>query len=250
MTQLVPTAALHEVCNAQAIAIWKAHADQHRTLPGMHLMPMVRGAFRIAPQLLIVGMNPSMVHDEEPDDSSGLTAAKPGRRVPDELRWESTRDDAALKANVASLVAQEEKAPLEYPRYYKPLQDFAKEVGAEPEYLDMFLMRHTRQSEVLSKHWKAEVFAPPARELFDLFKQALKAISPRVVLIANAGASNIARKLLPLTTQDKLVYRWDQMPNARFILSGMLSGQRALDTFSRERLAHDVKAALSQEVAA
>jgi hypothetical protein len=53
------------------------------------------------------------------------------------------------------------------------------------------------------------VFAPPAHALFELFKVALAALAPKVVLIANAGASNIAIDALPLESADGLIYAWN-----------------------------------------
>ena len=155
-------------------------------------------------------------------------------------------DDHALNRSIAKLVEQEQSASERYGRYYAPLREFAENVGANTkEYLDMFLMRHTRQADVLDGHWKKGVFAQPAYELFDLFKRTLVALGPKVVLIANAGASNIAIKLLPLTTTDRLTCSWEALPGVPIFLSGMLSGQRALDTFSRERLAAHMRLAIA-----
>jgi len=50
---------------------------------------------------------------------------------------------------------------------------------------------------------------------------------------------------LGLTTKDRgRTYRWVELPGVPIFLTSMLSGQRALDVFSRARLAADVRLAL------
>jgi hypothetical protein len=110
-------------------------------------------------------------------------------------------------------------------------------------------MRHTEQKDVVKAY--GDSFAKLKRkpfmlEQFDLFKFTMKAMRPSVVLVANAKASDIAYEGLKLTSPDReRSYRWSEMPDVPIFLSGMLSGQRALDTYSRARLALDVEAALA-----
>ncbi|MBW8832681.1 MAG: hypothetical protein JF606_25440 [Burkholderiales bacterium] len=51
------------------------------------------------------------------------------------------------------------------------------------------------------------------------------------------NASDLAEEGLPLRTPDEgRSYRWTELPDVPIFLSGMLSGQRALDNYSKARL--------------
>lgn len=240
-----PDGDLHLRCNEWALAIWRTHAEEHRAASGMHLLPMVRGRFEIGTDLLFVGMNPSV--------SADATMVAGALKSPDseetrQLLWHPGQDDATLATRVRDLIALESKARTSYMPFYGPLQEFADNVGAENwDHLDMFLMRHTSQRDVLSTHRHKTGFHEPAAEMLELFKSTLKEIGPRLVVIANAGAANIAIDYLPLKPdEEERVYSWADLPGVPFYLSSMLSGQRALDNFSKRRLEAEVRTALQK----
>jgi hypothetical protein len=217
--------------------------------PGAALMPLLLEDYRVEADLLFVGMNPSfspddverILHREFPEDRPEVSAF---------FAWDMGCDSQRLDSRVDQIVRFEAKARVVYDKFFKPLGDFAAATGARTHaHIDMFLMRHTEQKDVVKAY--GDSFAKLKRkpfmlEQFDLFKFTMKAMRPSVVLVANAKASDIAYEGLKLTSPDReRSYRWSEMPDVPIFLSGMLSGQRAVDTYSRARLALDVEAALA-----
>lgn len=136
-----------------------------------------------------------------------------------------------------------------YFKYFKPLELFRNSVGALSHcHLDVLLLRHTSQKELLKsfgEHFDQMKEHSFIKEQIQLFEWTLKAMSPRVVVVANAKASDVLVDALPLVTRDGgRMYGWSQLPDVPFFLSGMLSGQRALDRYSQKRLELDVATAL------
>jgi hypothetical protein len=88
--------------------------------------------------------------------------------------------------------------------FFKPLRDFAAATGARTHaHIDMFLMRHTAQKDVMKAYgdsFQKLKRKPFMLEQFELFKGTMKAMRPKVVLVANAGASDIALEGLKLTS--------------------------------------------------
>ncbi len=196
-------------------------------------MPLILDDYGVGADILFVGMNPSF-------------SPKAALRR-DLFTWQPTLEGEELARRVDDVIRFEAQARTFYAPYFRPLKQFAAEAGAETHvHIDMFLMRHTTQKDVHEAY--GDTFAKLnsfAREQFELFRHTLQAIAPRTVVIANAGASHIALDGLPLTTADRgRTYEWAGMPNVPVFLCGMISGQRALDVFSRARLAADVRAAI------
>jgi hypothetical protein len=88
--------------------------------------------------------------------------------------------------------------------FFKPLRDFAAATGARTHaHIDMILMRHTAQKDVMKAYgdsFQKLKRKPFMLEQFELFKGTMKAMRPKVVLVANAGASDIALEGLKLTS--------------------------------------------------
>jgi hypothetical protein len=232
---------LQEHCTRNALRIWERHAKDHQGAPGSALMPLLLDDYKVGSELLFVGMNPSFSLNAI---RRILDAEFPGekRDIETFFAWDTRR-------RVDELVRFESKARCVYKKFFKPLENFAQAAGAQSHaHIDMFLMRHTKQNQVTKAYGKgfSELSAKPFMvEQFDLFKHTLEAMRPKVVVVANAGASSIARIGLDLKSPDGgRTYRWSAMPNVFIFLSGMLSGQRALDIYSTARLALDVRAAL------
>lgn len=236
---------LREHCKREAIRIWRDHAGSHGGAPGAALMPLLLEDYEVGADLLFVGMNPSF----SPETVKGILH----REFPDKpevnafFAWDAALGGEPMEQRVAEIVRFERKAGADYKTYFGPLKLFAERVGAKTHaHIDMFLMRHTSQRNV-RKAYGATFggLCPFAREQFDLFRHTLKAMAPKVVVVANAGASDLAVEGLGLTSPDGgRSYRWVELPEVPVFLCGMLSGQRPLDTYSRTRLELDVRAAL------
>lgn len=242
------SAALSEHCTREALRIWSQYAHQHRRLPGMNLMPLLLDDYRVGADVLFIGMNPSF----SPGAVQRIWANAENGIVEgvNPFEWDSELEGDLLTQRVQDILRFEKAARAEYAPYFQPLKDFADDVGASNHaHIDMFLVRHTTQANVRTAFGESwEKLTPLAKEQFELFRHTLKTMAPKTVVIVNAGASHLARAGLGLTTQDRgRTYLWSELPQVPFFLSGMLSGQRALDVFSRARLAADVREALGRK---
>lgn len=220
---------MHHQYNKAARDIWHRFAGDHRTLPGMTLFPMQRHAFAEEPHLLLVGMNPSFA----------FRARDTMRR---HLKWRDAPESVIQQFTEEEAVAREQ-----YRVFYGPQVRFKEAVGAHTlEHLDLLPVRHTSQAEVVHAYWDKHGHPHAITQAcFGLFKATLLALAPTVVVVANAEASRQVKKMLPLQPiEPGRRYGWPPMPQTTFFLSGMLSGQRALDEFSRARLEADVRSAL------
>jgi hypothetical protein len=160
----------------------------------------------------------------------------------------------ASHQHLAHLVELEKEAQKNYKVYFGAIKNFASDSKAENfEHLDLLPVRHTSQTEVVESFWGRQ--GDPleiTKECLEIFKETLLRINPKTIVVANAGAANKIIKLLDLQHQDnKRSYRWasgTSMSQTPFFLSGMLSGQRALDNFSKDRLIADVRSALHPDL--
>ncbi|RYZ83991.1 MAG: hypothetical protein EOP04_18885 [Proteobacteria bacterium] len=214
--------------NDAVLEIWKTHAEINRSLPGIALFPMQRADLKINPDLLFIGMNPSF--------SKGLQKSDAAPHY----RWDSSMH----QDKIDRLINFEREAQQNYKIFFEPLRLFSLSVRADVfENLDLLPVRHTSQSEVISSYWNKKEEAIEITKLFlELFKTTLLRINPRSIIVANAGVSKKLIEILDLKSSDEnRSYRWQLMKEVPFFLSGMLSGQRAIDKFSRDRLAADVR---------
>jgi hypothetical protein len=243
----VTPAELRQHCTREALRIWRQHAANHSGAPGAALMPLLLEDYHVGAELLFVGMNPSFSSDAV---KAVLHREFPGETdVNDFFSWVDSRDAAELDRRAGDIARFEAKARVAYDSYFKPLREFADAAGAMTHaHIDMFLMRHTSQQEVKAayiKDYKRLERTPFAFGQFILFLETLKAMRPKVVVVFNAAASDLAVEGMRLESPDGgRTYRWSELPEVPVFLCGMLSGQRALDTYSRKRLALDVKVAL------
>ena len=213
----------------------------------MGLMPLLLDDYQIGADILFVGMNPSFsqraVQRIWANAENGIVEGV------NPFVWDTELDGDMLTRRVQDILRFEKSARAEYAPYFRPLQEFAREAGARSNgHIDMFLVRHTTQADVRAAYGERfHELTPIAKEQFELFRHTLKAVAPKTVVIVNAGASHLARDGLGLTTEDRgRTYLWRELPGVPFFLSGVLSGRRALDVFSRARLAADVRQALAR----
>ena len=231
---------LQQLRNSEALAIWREHDSDFKSSPGRALMPLLAEKFVPNADLLFVGMNPSFSRESLKKLVREFFGDLP---VDDAFAWDSTKS----AEHVEALIRLDTKSLSVYKTFYGPLQEFSVEVGATSHaHVDMFLVRLTSQKEFGQTHGKRfEALGAFALSQFELFQLTMRHLDPKVIVIANAGASQLALKGLKLESFDNgLSYRWATLPAVPIFLSGMLSGQRALDVFSKARLARDVKAAL------
>lgn len=215
----------------------------------MSRMPMLRPDFVMRPDILFVGVNPSFSEKAATkfDEKHGYKGSV--------IAWNANSTEDDLKARVKLLVDAERTAQRDYRVYYAPFERFQHQVrkeGCRTEHLDVFLLRHTSQSDVKALLWKTPSFKRGTTraqrtltsfgaDLFDVFLDTLHGLKPRTVLVANASAAGLVKELLSLETKDDRIYRTFRAPHIAFFLSGMLGGRGPMDNYSKARLAADIR---------
>lgn len=132
--------------------------------------------------------------------------------------------------------------------YFAKIKKIAGDCRLILSVTDLFLMRETSQKEVRKITFsdkKEQKLTDFAKRQIKIFFEIVQAINPRVILVGNALASSILKNYMnkSITWNDHLGTYIANI-NSRVVpifFSGMLSGQRALDNHSMERLEWQIK---------
>lgn len=153
---------------------------------------------------------------------------------------------------IAKLQKQEGEAR-KYYSYFRPCDDIAKQLELPWAHVDLFFQRGTKQKEIEEEisgvpiGWETLIELPRFfRGQIALSRKLIEACHPRLVLVANAFASKIFSAEFKLGQLDKDGLLWSNIGDKQVptFLSGMLTGQRALDRGSFERLVWHMAMAL------
>lgn len=207
--------------------------------------------------VLYVGLNPSFV---EKQMQKRLSEINNGLSL-DNLKWEEYRED------VEEFLKKERSYAKENYSYFTSMSDFPGTNGVNWEHIDLFTLRVTSQNkfkEVLGIEKKQT----PDQKNFvedqiEIFFKILEESRPRIIVIENAYARDLLKGgkyreenslnlrdnysldppegLNESTGYQTIMLAGREVP---IFFSGMLSGQRALDKGSRERLEWHVAKAL------
>lgn len=127
-----------------------------------------------------------------------------------------------------------------YP-FYRLQWELAKKLQLPFGHLDMFITRQTDQARVrasIIEKGPSLTLTAAGHHQFNTFRSLLEQSMPKLVIVANALACDIFKKEFspkysPPTGAYEIYLAKNRVP---VLLSGMLTGQRALDRYSRERL--------------
>jgi hypothetical protein len=150
---------------------------------------------------------------------------------------------------IAELEKEQKKMHKEI-QYFKRATVFFEEEVIIPElrkpiFHDLYPVRHTNQKEFVKFLKDNPGFC---KELDKATKDLIDGIMPEIIVIANAKASELMQKIffgeseaekIKLKGKTKCPYKFNGK-KTDMIFSSMLSGQRALDTYSRSRLAKEI----------
>jgi hypothetical protein len=155
--------------------------------------------------------------------------------------WNHSYDIATLYVVNLEQVVQQEIETQNLLPYFKPLKVMAGKLQLPWAHLDIFMLRETSQKNAKPKVYEStsKRLTPFGQKQFDLFIKALRISTPKVIVVINALASEIIRTQIRLkyNSVDGCYYAPPgEKITAPFFLGSMLSGQRALDIYSRERL--------------
>jgi hypothetical protein len=150
---------------------------------------------------------------------------------------------------IAELEKEQKKMHKEI-QYFKRATVFFEEEVIIPElrkpiFHDLYPVRHTNQKEFVKFLEDNDDFC---NSLDKATKNLIDGIMPEIIVIANAKASKLMQKIFfgkseaekkKLKGKTKRTYKFNGK-KTDMIFSSMLSGQRALDTYSRSRLAREI----------
>jgi hypothetical protein len=133
--------------------------------------------------------------------------------------------------------------------YFKATRNIAKELDVPYEHIDLFLYKLTSQEEFKKLIYEDGELNQFAIDQLHIFDEVLTATKPRVIVIANAHGSEIVHSRFSgrLTYNKNKGFHYFTLSNGNQVpifFSSMLSGQRSLDVWSRQRLTWHIGKAL------
>ena len=150
---------------------------------------------------------------------------------------------------IYDLKDEQEEMHGELQYFLKAIEFFENEVESPksvvPIFHDLYPVRHTNQKEFVKFLEDNDDFC---NSLDKATKNLIDGIMPDIIVIANAKASELMQKIFfgkseaekkKLKGKTKRTYKFNGK-KTDMIFSSMLSGQRALDTYSRSRLAREI----------
>lgn len=186
-------------------------------------------------RLVFVGMNPSfsargfktILKDTEYADTDMVSFFK----------WQNISSDLKL---IEDCIKMENYAYQNYSQYFGRPIEIAKKVGLEWQHIDLFLYKETSQSDFMNRVRSKGVLNEFGMDQIKLFEEILVQIEPRCVVVTNATASEILREYIKddLSWDAERGFHWFTRGGKKIpmFFTSMLSGQRALDRWSYERL--------------
>ena len=218
--------------NNKAIDIWREYGKNQKLAP--LLIPNTETNIDV----LYVGMNPSHRTNWIANKIRKYQSEFGNYTVDTLFLW----DEKTIYQKVPYLKLIELKARIEDTQYYGALEKFTKQCDLNSwTHLDLFLIRETKQNELLQKiEYKEQknYLNEFGMKQVDLFKESLDKINPQIIVVNNATTSVYISKLLVNEYKPKTIINYKNIP---VFFGGMLSGHRSMDRFSRLRLINEIK---------
>jgi len=234
-----------DTVNKKYLSLWKEFFQKSDLTKQW---PILYGDFASNP-LLFVGMNTS---------SSEIKSEE----MKQTLVWEDTDPTEEKKKIIQrqhlEVIGRDKYVPYQY---FRPIIDIAETVGygEKWEHIDLFVAREKSQ-DILSnklgihrndKFVKSEFGQKQVEIAFDIIKE----LKPVAIVVINASACNIIQnnqKFPQISNKEFVKYGYHHVilnnTKTPIFFSGMLSGQRAIDNGSKERLIWHIKMALQQNI--
>jgi len=211
--------------NEQVIKIWDEHKIDHPYLPN------ILGSFNVDSPICFIGMNPSF---NKPEIMKMMMNDSLFEGLSPEQLHRNSLEDRLKRINFIRRL--ENIARDDYP-YFSQIRKFSNslELGFESySYLDLFLLRETKQENLKTKLINNPEFK---MSQLSLFRNCLEKIKSKYIVVLNSTASkeicdylNKKQHVSEFLYNDKVIF-----------CAGMIGGQRAMDTFSCERLRSDIR---------
>jgi hypothetical protein len=216
--------------NNKIIKLWNNYFKDDKEVYG----PLFYDSFK-ADTLLFVGVNPSF---SARGFKSILKDTEYAKIDPEKFfKWSNISKNLDL---VDDCINVENYAYKNYSSYFARPAEIAKSVGIDWQHIDLFLYKETNQSSFMNRILDKGKLNQFGLDQLAIFEDALRAVSPKAIVITNAFGSEIFRTYFAdsLTWDDKKGHHRFKRGNEKvpIFFSSMLSGQRALDRWSYERL--------------
>lgn len=220
----------NEEVNSKIVALWNKYFKDDKDV----YAPLFYDEFKKG-GLLFVGMNPSfsargfktILQNTEYKDMDPVTFFK----------WSNISANPAL---IDDCIKVENYAYANYSLYFGRPIEIAKKVGLDWQHIDLFLYKETAQNSFMARITDKGKLNEFALDQITLFEEVLAKIEPRCVVVTNAFGSDLLRKHIKndLAWDEERGFHWFTKSGKKIpmFFSSMLSGQRALDRWSYERL--------------
>ncbi|MFX0086187.1 MAG: hypothetical protein ACFFAU_10945 [Candidatus Hodarchaeota archaeon] len=237
--------------NEKILNLWKEFSGEQQ-LP-TKLFPLLYNKFKHN-QLLFIGLNPSFkasVMKSLGIESGILTDEDDVEAI---YRWNNKSID---QSKVEMIIKLDSYAVIHHD-YYKVLHKIASKLKPQLEMqaIDLFVIRQTKQKEVeeyikISEDRIISIH-PFFKSQIEITFELIQELKPQIIVVVNAFASKIIQVLWQSLISDFSQQTGYQLFKLSFekripiFFSGMLSGQRALDLGSRERLVWHIQQSLNR----
>ena len=141
------------------------------------------------------------------------------------------------KFDMTTAIAIEKSAKKKY-RFFAKFRDISDYVEVPWEHIDLFFYRQTSQNKFRPIVLKKDGINEFGGKQLVLSKTLIEAVRPQIIVVANALAAQIFQKEFDPKFDEELGCHVAAL-NEQFVpvfLASMLTGQRAMDTYSYQRL--------------
>lgn len=221
---------INQKINQKIIALWNTHFSGDTDV----YAPLFYDELH-KDRLVFVGMNPSF-------SARGFKTILKNTEYADVdmvsfFKWHHISSNPKL---IDDCIKMENYAYQNYPQYFGRPIEIAKQVGLKWQHIDLFLYKETSQASFMKRVRTKGVLNEFGMDQIRLFEEILVMIEPRCVVVTNATASEILREYIKndLLWDEKRGFHWFTRGGKKIpmFFTSMLSGQRALDRWSYERL--------------
>lgn len=214
--------------NRKIIEFWKSQ-DVSKRVPLIYSDELVQNA------LLFIGMNPSF----SVKGYKSILRGTPYAHIQDLEEYFLFKNYTEDKLKAFSDIYKISKDTYQY---FNKFRELSRDLKCEWEHIDLLYMRDTNQKIVEKLFVKNEPFI---NYQIDLTIHLIKKLTPKIIIIENAFVSKILKSKLELVWHEEIgTYLFNN--NIPVFLSGMLTGGRALDLGSLERLKWHLSFVLKQ----
>lgn len=223
--------------NNLAIEIW----ERNFTPDGLTLIPLILPPL-IRNKILFIGLNPS--HNPEVFRRILATTEYSLVDLENFFTW-TNRNDLDLSTAIGIENAVKERHP-----YFKKCHEIGDDANLKWDHIDLFFYRETRQNAFKERFYAGNRFTASAICQLELSKQLVNYIDPRLIIVINAFASTIFEDEFKARFDDDLGFHTIELNKRKVpvLLGSMLTGQRALDRYSFQRLKWFVRKAIAPNI--